>query len=344
MIAEKKDLPMVFEEVIYTDRNGFRSAMRWIAPFDAGHALTQAAAALTPSRTIGDWFDLRRAGRTLAEGGDYEAVAMGGFFVDTYLVSAPDASSVSRGTALDGSDRSYVSQPGVAPMVDRTIGHFKRHLALRFAGGGFSGADGPGFPGRGGLIPDVLWNEIWILARLGACGFHGNTDHGRWHGDTAERGVRDPTTAHGTLTGSGPRSWRDPLDDFTGNRAEFTDGLRLVDGIVRSAGRTIDPPDDARDPAYADTGLSPDGVAPYTSVASYRTERALRAHGLGASGAPAGSGGMSGQGFFYTLDGERVADRGSGWGLGALAPGKLSLGKTPAGFGDRVGARAVLVP
>jgi len=334
----------VFEDVTYVDRFGARSAMRWIAPADIGYALTAAAAVLTPSGTIGDWFDLRKPLRSVEFGRDYEVVRMGGFFVDTYLVSAPDASSTSRGTSLEGTDRAYVSQPAVAPMVDQTIGHFKRHLAVRFEGGGFSGRDGPGFPGRGGLIPDALWNEIFVLARVSGCHFHGNTDHGRSHRDAAERGVHDPTTAHGTLTGTGPRTWRDPLDDFTGNRAEFTDGLRLVDGIVFSAGRTIDPPDDARDPAYVDTGLAVGGVPPGSSVTQYRTEPELRAHGLGACGGPAGTGGMCGQGFFFTEDGERVADRGSGWSLGVLAPGKLSLGKAPSGFGDRVGARAVLVP
>jgi hypothetical protein len=330
----------LFDDHRYVDGFGNESIMAYVPPFVAGCALSARAATKTPSDTVGDWFFASEA-NGLLEGVDFAPVRMGDFFVDRYLSSAADASGHSRGTPH--SPQPYVSRAGVAPMVDQTIDVFKRQLALRFAAGEFS--DGrAGSAGSGGLLPDVYWNQIWIYARLSGCAFHGNTDSGVCFLARDETGQPDPTTPPGTLTGSGPATWDEPLSDFTGNRAEFTDGLRLVDGVIYSSGRAIDPPLCAKSYPYTCTGLVIGGVAPYASVAAYRTEPELREHGIGVRGCPGGKGGMSGQGLFYTLEGERIADRGSGWTLREIAPGKLSLGKTPIGFGDRVGGRAIWVP
>lgn len=333
------DRPL-FEDARYIDGHGNVSVMAHVPTFVAGCALTERAGIDTPSATIGDWFLVDPA-TDLVAGLDYEPVEMGGFYVDRYLGAAADASNTSRGT-VDG-PAPFVSRANVAPMVNVTIDVFKRKLTARFAAGGF--VDGPeGKAGKGGLLPDAYWNQIWIYARLKGCTFHGNTDSGVCFLAADETGERDPTTPRGTLTGAGPASWQEPLSDFTGNRAEFTDGLRLVDGIVYSAGYAVDPPASALQRPYRSTGLAIGGVVPYQSIATYRTEPALRLHGIGASSCPAGTGGMSGQGMFHTDTGERIADRGSGWTLREIAPGKLSLGKEPNGFGDRVGGRAIWVP
>jgi hypothetical protein len=331
----------LFEDVRYVDGFGNQSIMAFVPAFQAACALTERAAICTPSGTIGDWFFADRAGTDLAVRTDFALVKMGNFYVDRYLSSAADASATSRGDP--NGEMAYVSQPGVAPMVDQTIHVFKTRLASRFASGGF--VEGPaGNEGLGGLLPDAYWNQIWVYARLSGCLFHGNTDNGRCFLAPEETGEPDLTTPVGTLTGAGPASWQEPLSDFTGNRAEFTDGLRLVDGIVYTSGLAIDPPADVHAREYLCTGLNIEGVRPYHSVASYRVEPSLRAHGIGDRDCPAGEGGMRGQGLFYTLEGERIADRGSGWTLREIAPGKLSLGKGPEGFGDRVGGRAIWVP
>jgi len=330
----------LFENADYIDGFGNVSVMAYVPPFMAGCALSPEAAAHTPSGTIGDWFMLD-ADTGMASGADYEAVEMGGFYVDRYLTSAHDATSTHAGTPAG--DLPLVSRAGVVPMVDQTIDVFKRKLVARFEGGGFR--NGPqGSEGTGGLLPDAYWNQIWIYARLAGIAFHGNTDNGRCFLAPDETGEADPTTPHGTLTGAGPATWQEPLSDFTGNRAEFTDGLRLVDGIIYSSGYAIDPPNSAFEAPYRSTGLRIGGVTPYHSIASYRAEPALRPHGIGATSTTAGEGGMSGQGMFHTDEGERIADRGSGWTLREIAPGKLSLGKAPDGFGDRVGGRAIWVP
>lgn len=215
---------------------------------------------------------------SLSEGEDFAPVTMGNFYVDRYLCSAPDATAESRGSMAD----TYVSRAGVAPMVDQTISVFKERLTRRFDGGGFD--NGPS--GVEGLLPDAYWNQIWIYARLSGCTFHGNTDCGRYHGQPEETGARDLTTAHGTLTGAGPASWQEPLSDFTGNRAEFTDGLRLFDGMVYSAGLAIDPPADVFAAPYKSTGVRIEGVEPYHSVIEYRSEESVRFHGIGRNGGP----------------------------------------------------------
>lgn len=332
--------PPLFQNADYLDSFGNVSVMAYVPPFVAGCALSERAAGHTPSKTIGDWF-LVTDDMPLMPGIDFEPTGMGGFYVDRYLCSAHDATAADRGTP--DSPHPFVSRAGVAPMVDQTIAVFKQKLAARFQGGGFrNGA--PASAGIGGLLPDAYWNQIWLYARLNGIGFHGNTDNGRCFLAPDETGEPDPTTAYGTLTGSGPASWQEPLSDFTGNRAEFTDGLRLVDGVVYSAAYALDPPASAMLPPYRSTGLRISGVTPYYSVASYRVEAALRPHGIGATGCPAGAGGMAGQGLFHTDEGERIADRGSGWTLREIAPGKLSLGKDQNGFGDRVGGRAIWVP
>ena len=338
----------------YTDSSGNISHMKWIPPFRAARALTATGAAATPSNTAGDWFHPSEAPSGSVSGTDYEINDMGGYWVDMYLCSSPNATDASMGTVANGSSvLNYISQPGVAPRVTKTIAHFKTYLAARFSGGGFGNALDGSWSGKGGLITDQHWHELWVWSRINRVLLHGNTngyyvaDHiPVWHGDTAEIGALDgaqPASYGVSLTGGGPKQWQTIVDDVCGNRWEFTDGLRLFNNAIYSAGKTINPPGHYSDPAYTATGLPITGVTSGDSVASYRTEAALAIHGIPASTTTAGTGPMDGQGFWYNTSGERITLRGGYCGNGALCPGALFVATSPALADWNIGARAVLV-
>ena len=122
------------------------------------------------------------------------------------------------------------------------------------------------------------------------------------------------------------------------------DGLRLYNNAVYSAGKTINPPGNYADAAYTATGLSVTGVTSGQSIASVRTETALRLHRIPASTTTAGTGGFDGAGFWLTSSGEIIALRGGGCSDGAQCPGALSLDGAPSYAFWSIGARAVLVP
>ena len=126
---------------------------------------------------------------------------------------------------------------------------------------------------------------------------------------------------------------------------DFTDGLRLYNGAIYTAGKTVNPwttPSDGRGHAtFTATGLSISGCTSGGSVASYRTEAALKLHGIPAS---TGGGGIDGQGFWYNSTDECIALRGGTCDTGARAPGALYLHLTSSSSGWNIGARAVLVP
>jgi len=181
----------------------------------------------------------------------------------------------------------------------------------------------------------------------GYAGESGTPSTPKYHGDANEIGIRDAsdTAGHGSsITGGGPGSWDIPVSDFCGNRWEFTDGLRLFNGGIYTAGKTINPPGAYNDPAYTNTGLSISGISSGQSVASYRTEAALKLHGIPASGTTPGTGPMDGQGFWVTATGEIVALRGGTCSYGALCPGALFVSLAPSIASWNIGARAVLVP
>lgn len=344
---------------VYVDGQGNESVMKWIPPFNACRALTIVAAPATPSNTVGDWFHPADIPAAAVLNTDYEVNSMGGYWVDQYLCSSPDASRASMGTLADGvTIKNYVSQPGVAPRVSQNIAHFKTYLAARFATGGFAGKlTATGWAGKGGLITDQHWFELFIWTRINRWFLRGNTSGyanetttpatPHYFLDANEIGVRDTSdvAGHGSsITGGGPASWEIPVSDFCGNRWEFTDGLRLFNAAIYSAGKTINPPANYADAAYTATGLSVTGITSGQSVASYRTEAALKLNGIAATSTTAGAGGFDGGGIWLTATGEIIALRGGDCSNGALCPGALFLFCAPAYANWHVGARAVLVP
>ena len=337
----------------YTDGNGKISHMKWIPPFRAYRALTTNAAAATPSCTAGDWFHPADLPSGLVVGTDYTVYDMGGFWADMYLCSSSDATTASMGTVASTGTAAYISQPGVAPRVSQTIAHFKTYLSQRFASGGFGNASNGTWATKGGLMTDQHWFEIWIWTRINRWFLRGNTngyyaaDHiPVYHADPGEIGVVDGSqlSAYGaSVTGGGPLSWDIPISDFCGNRWEFVDGLRLYNGIIYTAGKSINPPGSYSDPAYTNTGLTI-AVAPGNSVDSYRTENALALHGIAASITTAGTGQFDGAGTWHTQTDERVAIRGGASDYGAQCPGAFNMGHIFSDLRWYIGARAVLDP
>lgn len=343
----------------YIDGDGNESIMRWIPPFRACFALTSVCSPATPSGTIGDVFHPADTPSAAVLNTDYNVVNMGGFWADQYLCSSPDASSASMGTLANGTTvKAYVSQPGVSPRVTQDIVHFKTYLAARFATGGFAGKlTATGWAGKGGLATNQHWQEIFVWTRINRLFLRGNTSGyanetgtpstPSYFQDVNEIGIRDASdvAGHGSsITGGGPASWEVPLSDFCGNRLEFVDGLRLFNNVIYSAGKTINPPANYADAAYTNTTLSVTGVTSGQSMASMRTESAIRIHGIPASSTTAGAGGFDGGGVWLTTTGEIIALRGGGCYDGALCPGALTLSVAPAHAAWGIGARAVLVP
>lgn len=289
---------------------------------------------------------------------------MGGYWVDMYLCSSNDASMVSAGTVCDGNagKKCYISQPLKVPRVNQTIAHFRQYLKSRFDKGGFlhlgQGAAYEGWAGKGGLMTDAHWFELWIWTRTNRWLLRGNTygytaaNHiPQWHLDPNDIGLKDPTqnASYGaSLTGGGSKLWEIPISDFCGNRWEFAEGLRLYNGVIYTAGKTIKPwsnPSDGYDNAnFTNTNLTISGVTSGQSVASYRIESAIKLHGIAASTTTAGSGGFDGQGWWHDLSGERIALRGGPCYYGAQCPGALILDLAPSSYSWFFGARAVLVP
>jgi len=347
---------------VYVDVDGNESVMKWIPPFRACRALASAAAVATPSGTIGDWFHPEQIQSGWVENTDYEIVSMGGYWVDMYLNSSPLASASSQGSVCNGTDpnrKCYVSQPGVAPMVNQTIAHFRQYLKARFSYGGFAGAPaGTQWAGKGGLITDAHWFELWIWTRINRWLLRGNTNGynasnhiPQWHLDPNDIGILDGSlsSSYGaSITGGGGKFWDVPISDFCGNRWEFTDGLRLYNGGIYTAGKTVNPFTDPGDgyghASFTNTGCSISGVTSAQSIASYRTETAIKLHGIAASTTTAGRGGFDGQGWWHNTSGERIALRGGDCFAGARCPGALHLDDAPSYAYWSIGARAVLVP
>ncbi len=346
---------------IYVDADGHESEMRWIPRFKACRALSIATAAETPSGTIGDWFHPGKIRPSGVLDTDYETVVMGGFWVDMWLCSAFDATRKTRGMDCNGAtpNQAYISQGGVAPMVNKTLAHFRTYLAARFSGGGFAGGGGSvAWSGKGGLITDQHWFELWIWTLINHWHLHGNTNGyyatGKvpsWHKDSIETGSQDESfgTNYGySITGGGPRSWDTPIGDFCGNRWEFAEGLRLNDKVIFSSGKIINPwtkaDDGYKHKAFKNTGLSISGVESGQSISSYRTENEIKLHGIPKSTTDAGNGDFDGAGFWYWSNGECIALRGGSYNSGAQCPGALSLLAVPSLFDEGVSARAVLVP
>ena len=244
-------------------------------------------------------------------------------------------------------------------MVNQTIAHFRQYLKARFSYGGFAGAPaGTQWAGKGGLITDAHWFELWIWTRINRWLLRGNTNGynasnhiPQWHLDPNDIGILDGSlsSSYGaSITGGGGKFWDIPVSDFCGNRWEFTDGLRLYNGGIYSAGKTVNPFTDPGDgyghASFTNTGCSISGVTLGYSIASYRTEAALKRHGIAASTTTAGQGGFDGQGWSHDSSGERISLRGGSCYDGARCPGELALYSAPSVYSWDIGARAVLVP
>jgi len=246
-----------------------------------------------------------------------------------------------------------------------TIAHFRQYLKQRFSYGCFDyelpNGTNPNtitkYAGKGGLITDAHWFDLWIWTRINRWLLRGNT-YGysatnkipQWHLDANDIGILDAyqNASYGTsVTGGGGKFWDIPISDFCGNRWEFTDGLRLNGGAIYTAGKLVNPFAAASDgyshASFTNTGLSVSGCTSGQSAASYRAEAALKLHGIPASTTTAGAGGFDGQGFWFILTSERIAVRGGG-SAGAQSPGALGLADAPSSIDWAVGARAVLVP
>lgn len=348
----------------YTDQNGGKSLMRWIPPFRACRSLTAGGAALSPSGTVGDWFhpaDLLLSSGLVADT-DYTVYTMGGYWVDMYLCSSSDATAASMGTVCSSGTDAYVSQALVAPRVSQTVAHFKTYLKQRFDKGDFKGSTtATTWAGKGGLITDAHWFELWVWTRINRWLVRGNTngynnhpsDLPQWHDDANEIGILDgaQSAIYGaSVTGGGPESWNVPVSDFCGNRWEFTDGLRLYDGEIYTAGKTINPdaptfPDTYT--GYTKTNLTAaaTGVTSGQSISKYREEAAIALHGFPETTTTAGTGPMDGQGFWYEdASAEHIAMRGGSSRDGAQAPGALGIDMAPSIALWLFGGRAVLVP
>jgi len=246
-----------------------------------------------------------------------------------------------------------------------TIVHFRQFLKQRFDYGCFDYELPHGtnpssitkYAGKGGLITDAHWCDLWIWTRINRWLLRGNT-YGciatnkipQWHLDANDIGILDAyqSASYGSsVTGGGGKFWDIPISDFCGNRWEFTDGLRLNGGAIYTAGKLVNPFAAASDgyshASFTNTGLSVSGCTSGQSAASYRAEAALKLHGIPASTTTAGAGGFDGQGFWFILTSERIAVRGGG-SAGAQSPGALGLADAPSSIDWAVGARAVLVP
>lgn len=94
-----------------------------------------------------------------------------------------------------------------------------------------------------------------ISAKLGTLP-HGNTDCGRWHGDTSEKG-ENVGNGGMTATGTGPATWTHDhtamgVHDLCGNIWEFARGMRILDGALQAA--------ENNDAALPETDLSEGGT------------------------------------------------------------------------------------
>jgi len=294
---------------------------------------------------------------------------MGGFWVDMYLCSSYNATQDSMGTKASGTSAAYVSQPGVAPRVNQNITHFRQYLKQRFNCGCFDFELPYGtnpntitkYAGKGGLMTDAHWFEIWIWTRINrwllrgnTYGFYASNHIPQWHNDLNDIGILDGAwdSSYGvSVTGGGSKFWDVPISDFCGNRWEFTDGLRLYNAGIYTAYKTVNPftnyTDGYSHASFVNTGLSISGVTSYpdiSSIASYRTEPKIKLHGVPASTTTPGHGGFDGQGFRYSSSGEMISLRGGSCDNGARSPGALDLYHAPSLASWYFGARAVLVP
>lgn len=184
-----------------------------------------------------------------------------------------------------------------------------------------------------------------------------------------------------TLTGSGPASWAHDntpagIADLAGNVWEWSPGMRIVDGEIQlipdndAAASNADlsstsaawmaingETGDLVAPGHANAvKYAMDGTSPYTLVRSGSTFESITNPGTPAVSAaaitrlqraclyPMGSGEHAGDGFWLTVEGERLPIRGGSWNYGASS-GVFALNLNDARSSSRtsVGARPAFV-
>lgn len=123
-----------------------------------------------------------------------------------------------------------VSLPGVTPAVSITFDNARAACVNKGAGWH--------------MMSNWEWAAIMLRSLKDGFEPRGNSDYGRHHRYTFERGVRVDGGIIGnssgnslTLTGSGPASWRhdnslDGICDLAGNVWEWTDGFKIVNGQI----------------------------------------------------------------------------------------------------------------
>lgn len=123
-----------------------------------------------------------------------------------------------------------VSLPGVAPAV--SISFDNARAACVNKGAGWH------------MMSNWEWAAIMLMSLKDGFEPRGNTNYGRHHRYTFERGVRvdggiigSSSGNSNTLTGSGPASWRhdnslDGICDLVGNAWDWIDGFKIVEGQI----------------------------------------------------------------------------------------------------------------
>lgn len=309
--------------------------------------------------------------------GAYEIVTMGNYFVDLYLCSSNDATLISMGTVASGVYGCYVSQPFVCPRVSQSIEHYRQFLSKRFNNYPCGFIELPElnntWSGKGGLITDQHWVELWVWTRINRWLLHGN-DYGNsevaayapsWYKGNithassysywaSEYGITD-LVQYGlgnkgfSVTGACIETWNLPVNDFLGNRWEFTEGLRLSGNVIYTAGKTINPYTGttynesctAGGSPFVNTSLTVSGItAGQYLTNSYRTEKELSRYCF--PGSTTTSNSLFDDGLFdWTNTGEQVARRGGDATSGGTGCGALKLNTLSSWTGYYVGARAV---
>ncbi len=162
----------------------------------------------------------------LWDGGNFPAtdLKLGGFLIDKYQASQPDATSSSRGSTSANSpgQTAAVSQQGVVPWTDIDWYNAKKACENRIING------------RSCQLPTMeMWATICFLTKLLGHDIRGNNNNGCDYRDAnvwENFGIPDPTRSGRVLTGTGPITWShngmaNGVFDIVGNVYEWLDFL-----------------------------------------------------------------------------------------------------------------------